>query len=108
MSGESPATNAPQRGEARPDPIVRVLEIVNKKGLHARASAKFVQTVERFKADVKVTRAGETVGGSSIMGLMMLAAGPGTSISIEASGPEAAPVMEALTALVTSGFGEED
>jgi phosphocarrier protein HPr len=108
MSGESPATDAPQRGEAGPEAIVRVLEIVNKKGLHARASAKFVQTVERFKADVKVTRAGETVGGSSIMGLMMLAAGPGTSISIEASGPEAAPVMEALTVLVTSGFGEED
>jgi phosphocarrier protein len=55
--------------------IVRVLEICNKKGLHARASAKFVQTVERFDADVKVTRGGETVGGTSIMGLMMLGAG---------------------------------
>jgi phosphocarrier protein HPr len=54
--------------------IVRVLEICNKKGLHARASAKFVQTVERYDADVKVTRSGETVGGNSIMGLMMLAA----------------------------------
>ena len=108
MSEEGSATDAPQRDEGRLEPIVRVLEIVNKKGLHARASAKFVQTGERFKADVKVTRAGETVGGSSIMGLMMLAAGPGTSISIEARGAEAAQVMEALTALVTSGFGEED
>jgi phosphocarrier protein len=108
MSGEGSSTEASQSSEPGLEPIARVIEIVNKKGLHARASAKFVQTVERFKADVKVTRAGETVGGSSIMGLMMLAAGPGTSISIEASGAEAAQVMEALTALVTSGFGEED
>jgi phosphocarrier protein len=108
MSGEGSSTEASQSSESGLEPIARVIEIVNKKGLHARASAKFVQTVERFKADVKVTRAGETVGGSSIMGLMMLAAGPGTSISIEASGAEAAQVMEALTALVTSGFGEED
>ena len=64
--------------------IVRVLEICNKKGLHARASAKFVQTVERFDADVKVTRGAETVGGTSIMGLMMLAAGPGSTITVEA------------------------
>ncbi len=65
---------------------MRVLEICNKKGLHARASAKFVQTVERFDAEVRVTRGGETVGGTSIMGLMMLAAGPGTSITVEATG----------------------
>ena len=64
----------------RTAPIIRVLEICNKKGLHARASAKFVQTVERFNADVKVTRDSETVGGTSIMGLMMLAAGPGSTI----------------------------
>jgi phosphocarrier protein HPr len=88
--------------------IVRVLEICNKKGLHARASAKFVQTVERFDADVKVTRGGETVGGNSIMGLMMLAAGPGTQITIEATGPQASEVMEALTALVTGRFAEEE
>ena len=65
---------------------MRVLEICNKKGLHARASAKFVQTVERFDADVRVTRGHETVGGTSIMGLMMLAAGPGTTITVEATG----------------------
>jgi phosphocarrier protein HPr len=92
----------------RPDSIVRVLEIMNQKGLHARASAKFVQTVEKFAADVKVTRCGESVGGDSIMGLMMLAAGPGTSITVEASGPDAANVVAALEALVTERFGEDD
>src|ERR1700688_1067631 len=80
--------------------VVRVLEICNKKGLHARASAKFVQTVERFDAEVRVTRAKETVGGTSIMGLMMLAAGPGTSITVEATGAEPAEVVEALAMLV--------
>jgi phosphocarrier protein len=89
-------------------PLVRELEIVNKKGLHARASAKFVQAVERFEATVTVTRGGETVGGDSIMGLMMLAAAPGTTITVMARGPEAAAVMAALVELVTSGFGEED
>ena len=87
---------------------VRVLEICNKKGLHARASAKFCQTVERFDADVRVTRGNETVGGTSIMGLMMLGAGIGSKIRIEASGSEAAAVADALEKLVTSGFGEED
>ena len=106
-TGEAPA-EPPQVGETAPGPINRVLEIVNKKGLHARASAKFVQTVERFDAEVTVTRGNESVGGSSIMGLMMLAAGIGTSITIAASGAQAAEAMEALTALVTSGFGEED
>jgi phosphocarrier protein HPr len=88
--------------------IVRVVEITNKKGLHARASAKFVQTVERYDAEVKVTRGGETVGGDSIMGLMMLAAGPGTSITVEARGKHAAEVMDAICALVGDRFGEED
>ena len=88
--------------------IRRVLEIVNKKGLHARASAKFVQTVEKFDAEVTVTRGGETVGGTSIMGLMMLSAATGTEITVEASGKQAADVMDAITKLVTSGFGEED
>ena len=88
--------------------IVRVLEICNKKGLHARASAKFVQTVEQFNADVKVTRAGETVGGTSIMGLMMLAAGPGTSITVEAKGRDAAAVVEAISALIGDRFGEDE
>jgi phosphocarrier protein HPr len=93
---------------SRADSIVRVLEILNQKGLHARASAKFVQTVEKFDADVRVTRCGESVGGNSIMGLMMLAAGPGTSITVEARGPQAANVVDALEALVTERFGEDD
>ncbi len=88
--------------------IRRVLEIVNKKGLHARASAKFVQTVEKFDAQVTVTRGGETVGGNSIMGLMMLSAATGTEITVEARGTQANEAMAALVELVTSGFGEED
>ena len=90
------------------DAVVRELKICNRKGLHARASAKFVQTVEKFDADVRVMRCGETVGGTSIMGLMMLAAAPGTSITVEATGKEAAEVIEALAALVDSRFGEGD
>lgn len=86
--------------------VRRELAILNKRGLHARASAKFVQTVERFNAEVRVTRAGETVGGTSIMGLMMLAAAPGTSILVEASGPEAQAALDALDALVADRFGE--
>jgi phosphocarrier protein HPr len=88
--------------------VIRELTICNKKGLHARASARFVQTVEKFDADVRVMRCGETVGGTSIMGLMMLAASPGTKITIEATGKEAAEVIEALTALIESRFGEQD
>ena len=69
--------------------ISRELLIINKRGLHARASAKFVQMVERFNAEVFVTRGNETVGGTSIMGLMMLAAGPGTTVTVAADGPDA-------------------
>jgi phosphocarrier protein HPr len=88
--------------------IRRVLEIVNKKGLHARASAKFVQTVEKFDAQVTVTRGSESVGGTSIMGLMMLSAGTGSEITVEAKGKQAAEAMDAIVELVVSGFGEED
>ena len=88
--------------------VTRVLEIRNKKGLHARASAKFVQTVEKFDADVKVRRGQEVVGGTSIMGLMMLAAGPGSSITVEATGREANEVVEALAALVGGRFTEPE
>jgi phosphocarrier protein HPr len=91
-----------------PGAVVRVFAIGNRKGLHARASAKFVQTVEKFDADVRVTRCGETVGGTSIMGLMMLAAAPGTTITVEATGQEAAEVIDALAALIDSRFGEGD
>ncbi len=88
--------------------LTRELPITNKRGLHARASAKFVQTVERFNAEVTVNRNGETVGGTSIMGLMMLAAGIGTTIKVTATGPQAREVLDALTSLVTEKFGEED
>lgn len=89
-------------------PFVRELPITNKRGLHARASAKFVHTVERFNATVTVTRNGESVGGNSIMGLMMLSAGPGTSVTVACSGPEAEAALDALTTLVTTKFGEEE
>lgn len=89
------------------DPIVRRFAIVNKRGLHARASAKFVQLVSGFDAVVEVEKDGVTVGGTSIMGLMMLAASPGCSITVSASGPQATEVMTALEELIASRFGEE-
>ena len=98
----------PDRPAFREGAIVRVFAICNKRGLHARASAKFVQTVERFDAEVRVMRSGEIVGGTSIMGLMMLAAAPGTTITVEATGNEAAEVIEALATLIDGRFGEED
>ncbi len=82
--------------------------IPNKKGLHARASAQFVRCASGFQANVNVTREGHMVGGTSIMGLMMLAAGQGHSILIESEGAEARQALEALVALVENGFGEED
>jgi phosphocarrier protein HPr len=82
--------------------------IPNKKGLHARASAQFVRCASNFTANVRVTRDGHTVGGTSIMGLMMLAAGQGHSILIEVDGAQAKEAIEALVALVENGFGEED
>jgi phosphocarrier protein len=106
MSEQADTAGDPSDRDGDEQPIIRVLEICNKKGLHARASAKFVHTVDQFDALVKVTRGTETVGGNSIMGLMMLAAGPGTKITVEATGKEAAEVIEALTALVTGKFTE--
>jgi len=96
------------RASADDTPVVREVDIVNKKGLHARASAKFVQTAEQFDAAITVTRGHETVGGTSIMGLMMLAAGPGATIIIKATGRDAAAAVETLYKLVAGGFGEED
>jgi phosphocarrier protein HPr len=88
-------------------PISRELKIVNQRGLHARASAKFVQLASSFDADVKVEKDGVSVGGTSIMGLMMLAASPGCCILVSAEGREAVEVMDALEALVADRFGEE-
>lgn len=88
--------------------LLRMLPIVNRKGLHARASAKFVQTVERFEATVAVTRAGETVGGRSIMGLLTLGAAKGTSIAVTAVGPDAGSCLDAIEALLADRFGEDE
>jgi phosphocarrier protein HPr len=82
--------------------------IVNKRGLHARASAAFVKTAENFDAEVTVTKEGQTVNGSSIMGLLMLGAGPGSTILIETEGPDAEEALDALTALVEARFNEEE
>ncbi len=84
------------------------VDIVNKRGLHARASAKFVKLASTFDAEVKVSKDGSTVDARSIMGLMMLAAGPGCCIEIEAEGPEAATALEALAALVSGRFDEDE
>ena len=89
------------------EPLMRQLPIVNKRGLHARASAKFVQLAETFDAELTVSRDGLSVGGQSIMGLMMLAAGIGSTIEVSASGPQAAEALEAITQLVADKFGEE-
>ena len=91
----------------RPPVLSRQIEILNTRGLHARASAKFVKCAERFDADIMVTRDGQTVPGTSIMGLMMLAAQMGSTILIEASGREAEAAVEALSRLIASRFGEE-
>jgi phosphocarrier protein len=84
------------------------VEIVNKRGLHARASAKFVKLATEFDAEVKVSRDGQTVDARSIMGLMMLAAGPGCCIDIEAEGPDAGQAVHALAELVAARFDEEE
>jgi phosphocarrier protein len=89
-------------------PLVRDLAIINKRGLHARAAARFVQTAERFDAAVTVMRDGHSVGADSIMGLMMLAAATGTTIRLEATGKEAALALDALERLVAERFGEEE
>ena len=88
-------------------PLKRTVPIVNERGLHARASAKFVKTASQFDAHVTVSRDGTTVDAQSIMGLMMLAAGIGSAVDLEAEGPEAEAALDALTALVADRFEEE-
>ena len=89
-------------------PLRRSITIVNRRGLHARASARFVKCAESFDAEVRVTKDGQTVGGTSIMGLMTLAAAPGCTIDLEAEGPEADQALAALAKLIDEGFGETD
>jgi phosphocarrier protein HPr len=98
------ADNAQEAGSG----FSRELPIINRKGLHARATAKFVQCVEQFDAKVTVSKGGETVGGTSIMGILTLGAGIGTSIVVTSSGAEAEKAIDAITALVANRFGEEE
>jgi phosphocarrier protein HPr len=86
--------------------IERVLRIINEKGLHARASAKFVEVVERFDASAEVEKDGMSVSGDSIMGLLMLAASRGTEVTVRTTGTQAAELIEALDDLVAGYFGE--
>ena len=108
----SPLSGAPSRRPAATQSVdgqlSREFSIINKRGLHARASAKFVQCVELFEADVTVSRGGETVGGTSIMGLMMLAAGIGTKIVVTARGVESRECLDALEALLAAKFDEDE
>jgi phosphocarrier protein len=87
--------------------ISRTLDIINEKGLHARASAKLVEVVEAHDARADVSKDGMNASGDSIMGLLMLAASKGTQIKVETSGTEAAPLADAVQALVENKFGEE-
>ena len=87
--------------------VAQTLPIINEKGLHARASAKFVEVVEEFDASAEVSKDGMTVSGDSIMGLLMLAASRGTTIEVETSGPQSEALGMALTALVADRFGED-
>lgn len=91
-----------------PDGVSRELKIVNRKGLHARATAKFVQCVERYDAEVTVTRCGETVGGTSIMGILTLGAGVGTTITVSTRGAQAEECLAAIAELVANRFGEDE
>ncbi len=84
------------------------LEIVNKLGLHARASVKLTQTASRFSSEVWLTRNGKRVNAKSIMGVMMLAAAHGSTVLLEVEGPDESHALEALVQLVTSRFGEPD
>ena len=87
-------------------PISNIVTICNERGLHARAASKFVKLVAKFEADVEVTKGGQSVSGTSILGLMMLAAGPGTEIVISTSGPQAQEAASALCGLVEARFEE--
>ena len=104
IADEEPCPPPPEFAGAQ----VREMRIVNRKGLHARATAKFVQCVERFDAQIKVTRCGETVGGDSIMGILTLGAGMGTTITVSALGDQAEAALDAIAELVANRFGEDE
>jgi phosphocarrier protein HPr len=112
IHGDNLASGAPTAESAISRPTnsthcSALVTIRNRKGLHARASAKFVKCAETFDSDIVVVREGQSVGGTSIMGLMMLAAGPGSVLSIRAEGTDSGAALAALIALVEDGFGED-
>jgi phosphocarrier protein HPr len=100
---ESAAAGADESGL-----LTRDFQILNRKGLHARATAKFVQCVEGFDAALTVSRCGETVGGTSIMGILTLGAGVGMSITVTAQGPQAREALDAVGRLIAACFGEDE
>jgi phosphocarrier protein HPr len=108
MTDDAASSGEHARLEVPSGAVVREIPIINKRGLHARASAKFVKMVEQFDAEILVTRGGETVGGTSIMGLMMLSAGPGTTITVSATGADAEAAVAALAELIGNKFNEDE
>ena len=94
-------------GSGETPPVVRAVTILNRRGLHARAAAKFVKLAGTFDADIRVARNGMDVGGDSIMGLMMLAASPGSTITLSATGPEADAAVRAIVDLIVRKFDED-
>ena len=107
MTADEPATDSSQERAGVAPVISRSVTITNKRGLHARAAAKFVSLAERYGASVDVVKDGQSVSARSIMGLMMLGAGQGTPIELRAEGWDAKEALDALTVLVESGFHEQ-
>ena len=101
-------TDCPDEPVVSSGGLSRTLPIVNKKGLHARATAKFVNCVDQFTSEITVTRCGETVNGTSIMGILTLGAGIGTTITVSALGTDATQALDAISALVANRFGEDE
>ena len=108
MMDDSDCNDCPDVAAPIEGAISRTSEIVNRKGLHARATAKFVQCAESFDAEIFVSRCGETVGGSSIMGILTLGAGIGSTITVSARGAQAEEALAGLGALIANRFGEDE
>ncbi len=107
---DGPGDDGPVNSDSRlgaETPLRRTVTICNRRGLHARAAARFVKLADQFDAEIVVAKNGTSVSGRSIMGLMMLAAGPGTSIELSGSGADAERAIDALVALIRGGFDEE-
>ncbi len=107
-SEQTPDKAAPESSRGEAPGVQKTVTLINRRGLHARASAKFCALAGSWNAIVRVSRQGETVGGCSIMGLLTLGAGIGEAITISAAGPQASEAVDALVQLVEDRFGEED